>query len=192
MIGNLFLDTSKVVKLTRPLSYEYDTETQSVVLLDGYEYTVAYKRASRNLAQTIDLRLPKVAGVCSINNPRNIAFDDNFYYTDGLRWSISIDGAYVADAWSDDFNENYTYIEEVIQGEDGVTAEYNSGLYLNNMTDDLKVITLVPSDPSLVDFSGININNPGSFSLDADGTVTICLGTTGSIITGTDSVGDVG
>lgn len=99
MIGNLFLDTSKVVKLTRPLSYEYDTETQSVVLLDGYEYTVAYKRASRNLAQTIDLRLPKVAGVCSINNP-------------------------------------------------------------------------------------------GSFSLDADGTVTICLGTTGSIITGTDS-GDV-
>ena len=191
MIGNLFLDTSKVVKLTRPLSYEYDTETQSVVLLDGYEYTVAYKRASRNLAQTIDLRLPKVAGVCSINNPRNIAFDDDFYYTDGLRWSISIDGAYVADVWADnDESSSSTYVEEVIQGEHGVTAEYNSGLYLNNMTDDIKIITLVPSDPSLVDFSGININNPGSFSLDADGTVTICLGTTGSIITGTDS-GDV-
>lgn len=175
MITKFILDTSRKVSLTRPLSYEYDTDTESVVLLDGYEYTVVYKRSSRNLAQTIDLRVPTSGSSCSIENQRSIRFSDDFYYNSGLVWTISVDGTYVGEADGDD-----SYLEDFLEPPLGLSSRYaSSNLYINNISETPKTITLVPSDPSRVNFSGIFISNPGNFSIDPNGVVTICLGITG-------------
>lgn len=44
------------IKLTTPQSYEYDSPTQSVVLLKGYLYTVYYSNDSKEYQEVVDLR----------------------------------------------------------------------------------------------------------------------------------------
>lgn len=44
------------IDLTTPQSYEYDSPTQSVVLLKGYLYTIYYSNESKDYQEIVDLR----------------------------------------------------------------------------------------------------------------------------------------
>lgn len=43
------------IDLTTPQSYEYDSPTQSVVLLKGYLYTIYYSNESKDYQEIVDL-----------------------------------------------------------------------------------------------------------------------------------------
>lgn len=54
MIINRSINFTDICELNRPLSYEYDSNTKSVVLLSGYLYEIMYEKSK--LIDTIDLR----------------------------------------------------------------------------------------------------------------------------------------
>lgn len=54
MIINRTVSLSDSCEISRPLSYEYDTNTKSIVLLRGYLYEIMYEKSK--LIDTIDLR----------------------------------------------------------------------------------------------------------------------------------------
>ena len=43
------------IDLTTPQSYDYDSPTQSVVLLKGYLYTIYYSNESKDYQEIVDL-----------------------------------------------------------------------------------------------------------------------------------------
>lgn len=43
MILSKPMNTSKLIEIREPLSYEYDTASQTIVLLNGFEYILYYE-----------------------------------------------------------------------------------------------------------------------------------------------------
>ena len=54
MVINKRINLKELCDIVRPLSYEYDTSTKSIVLLRGYLYNIMYEKSK--LVDTIDLR----------------------------------------------------------------------------------------------------------------------------------------
>lgn len=54
MIINRNINLKNTCEINRPLSYEYDTNTKSIVILKGYIYDIMYEKSK--LVDTIDLR----------------------------------------------------------------------------------------------------------------------------------------
>lgn len=146
MILSKTVNTKGTVKLTRPLSYEYDSDTQSVVLLDGYEYNIVFKKSIKNISQKIDLT----------NSGNMIKFITDFIYGPGLVWSIYVDDVYIGDSFSGD---NSVYVEDVLTaGVSSIFAEYNNDtLTLTNTSTNASTFKAVANNPLLVDFSTVTI-----------------------------------
>lgn len=60
MIINRSLTFKNICEVNRPLSYEYDSNTKSVVLLSGYIYEIIYEKSK--IIDTIDLRSTEEQG----------------------------------------------------------------------------------------------------------------------------------
>ena len=56
MIKSINANLKYTINLTIPQSYEYDSTTQSVVLLKGYIYNLYYSNYSKDYQEIIDLR----------------------------------------------------------------------------------------------------------------------------------------
>lgn len=156
------------IKLTRPLAYEYDTDTQSVVLLDGFKYEIVYKKSVRNLVQTVDLSQGSTEDLCS-NTSDHISFTEDFWYAEGLIWTVYVNDILIGTASSD------MYMEELLTtGVAEIVGEYEGILTLTNTSNDYASFRAVPNDPLLVDFSSIVITESSVYSI-VDGVFTVCL-----------------
>ena len=61
MIHNSKINNLKLtIKFNEPLCYEYDSNTESVVLLDDYLYKVYYDNSQSAFDELIDLRQNKI------------------------------------------------------------------------------------------------------------------------------------
>lgn len=187
---------NKSVSFTRPLSYEYDSETQSVVLLDGYLYGIVYDQSVKKNLEQVDLRSYTNEEIdCFGANPTIRITTDLQYYTSGfdveqnpsdaILWDVEVDGVLYEANVGNRGHEDWLYMEEYIQQNSslfGLSATYesnvNGGLIINKDSNPVlyKKVRFIPNRPytnfmEFYDNSTATINSSGVLSFCLSGQI---------------------